>query len=42
MRDEIKKSVHPASRKPEKVAWAKMGIPVDSKPERAVQEKVKD
>ena len=38
----MKKSVHPASRKPEKAAWAKMGIPVDRKPERAVQAKVRD
>ena len=37
-----KKSVHPASRKPEREAWAKKGIPVDWKPERAVQEKVRD
>ena len=37
-----KNSVHPASRKPEKAAWAKMGIPVDWKPERAVQAKVRD
>ena len=38
----MKKSVHPASRKPAKAAWAKMGIPVDRKPERAVQAKVRD
>ena len=37
-----KKSVQPASRKPEKAAWAKKGIPVDWKPERAVQEKIRD
>jgi hypothetical protein len=24
-----RKNVHPASRKPEKAAWAKKGIPVD-------------
>ena len=33
------KIIHPASRKPEKATWAKKGIPVDWKPERAVQEK---
>ena len=34
--------VHPASRKLERATWAKMGILVGWKPERAVQEKVKD
>ena len=29
----MKKFVHPASRKPEREAWAKKGIPVDWKPE---------
>ena len=38
----MKKFVHPASRKPERAAWAKMGIPVDWKPERAVQAKDRD
>ena len=38
----IKKYVHPASLKPEKVTWAKKGIPVGRKPERAVQAKVRD
>ena len=38
----MEKYVHPASRKPEKAAWAKMGISVDWKPERAVQAKVRD
>ena len=37
----LKKFVHPASRKTEKEAWAKKGVPVDWKPERAVQEKVR-
>ena len=37
-----KKIVHPASRKPEKAAWAKKGIPVDWKPESAVQQKFRD
>ena len=36
------KTVHPASRKPEKAAWAKKGIPVAWKPERAVKEKIRD
>ena len=34
-----RKNVHRASRKPEKATWAKKGIPVDWKPERAVQAK---
>ena len=38
----MEKSVHPASRKPEKEAWEKKGIPVDRKPERAVQAKFRD
>ena len=29
IRDENKKSIHPASRKPEKAAWAKKGIPMN-------------
>ena len=37
-----KKPVHPASCKPEREACAKKGIPVDRKPERAVQEKVRE
>ena len=34
-----KKTVHLASRKPEKASWEKRGIPRDWKPERAVQAK---
>ena len=37
-----KKFVQSASRKPEKEAWAKIGIPMDWKPERAVQAKIRD
>ena len=29
IRGKKKKTVHPASRKPEKATWAKKGIPVD-------------
>ena len=38
----MKKNVHLASRKPEKAAWTKKGIPMDRKPERAVQAKIRD
>ena len=38
----IQKIVHPASRKPEREAWAKKGILVDRKPEKAVQAKIRD
>ena len=37
-----KKSVHPASWKPERAACAKRGFPVDRKPERAIQAKVRE
>ena len=36
------KIIQPATRKPEKAAWAKEGIPMDWKPERAVQAKIRD
>ena len=42
IRDKTKKIVHPASRKPERAAWAKRGFPVNRKPERAVQAKIRD
>ena len=38
----MKKYVHPASRKPEKAAWAKMGIPVDRKPGLDLEARVLD
>ena len=42
IRDKYNKFIHSTSRKPEKMAWARKGIPVDRKSERAVQAKVRD